>query len=37
VDGGKYKVRVQKDGFAAQESTVEAAPKSAPAQANMRL
>jgi len=37
VDGGKYKVRVQKDGFASQEADVQAAPKSAPAQANMSL
>jgi squalene-hopene/tetraprenyl-beta-curcumene cyclase len=37
VDGGKYKVRVQKDGFAAQEAAVEAAPKAAPAKADIRL
>jgi len=37
VDGGKYKVRVQKDGFAAQEASVSTAPKSAPAKADMKL
>ena len=37
VAGGTYKVRTRKDGWAAQESTVQAAPSSAPAKADMRL
>jgi hypothetical protein len=37
VDAGKYKVRVSKEGFAAQEAAIEAAPNAAPAKADMRL
>ena len=37
VDGGKYKVRTRKDGFASEEKAVETAPASAPAKADMKL
>jgi len=37
VDGGKYKVRVSKEGFAAEEASVTAAPNAAPAKADMTL
>jgi squalene-hopene/tetraprenyl-beta-curcumene cyclase len=37
VDGGEYKVRTQKAGWAAQEATVTAAPASAPAKADLKM
>lgn len=37
IDAGRYKVRVKKEGFAAAESEVQAATKSAPSSANLSL